>query len=170
MRLRVTVACLLVGSLAMAGCTISDEGTDQGLPDVTLADFRGDAAVDLAGLDGPMVINLWSSICKPCRDEMPILEEFHQAHGDVVEVVGIDYQDPQRSAAVELVRDTGVTYRLLADPLGELNSADPFPNVMGLPFLALVDEDGTVVHMEYGEVESLGELEDLVDEHLDLDL
>jgi len=170
MRPAVVLAGALVAVTALSGCTISDTTSDTRLPAVEVTEFSGDSTVDLASLEGPMVINLWASYCKPCREEMPVLQEFHEAHGDEVAVVGIDYQDPQRENAEELVRKTGVTYRLLADPLGELNSADPFPNLMGLPFLALVDEDGNVTHMEYGEIESVGELESLVDEHLGLDL
>lgn len=160
----------LVATTSLAGCSMSDAATAQQLPDVTLTEFSDDSRVELTSLQGPLVINLWASYCKPCRREMPVLQAFHEQHGDDVGVVGIDYQDPQKASARELVADTGVTYRLLADPLGELNSADPFPNLMGLPFLALVDDDGTVVFMEYGEVESVEELEGLVDEHLGLDL
>ena len=170
MRPAVVLAGALVAVTALSGCTSSDPTSDTRLPAVEVTEFSGDGTVDLEFLEGPMVINLWASYCKPCREEMPVLQEFHEEHGDEVEVVGIDYQDPQRKNAEELVRKTGVTYRLLADPLGELNSADPFPNLMGLPFLALVDEDGNVTHMEYGEIESVGELESLVDEHLGLDL
>jgi len=170
MRPAVVLAGALVAVTALSGCTRSDTTSDTRLPAVEVTEFSGDGTVDLASLEGPMVINLWASYCKPCREEMPVLEEFHEAHGDAVAVVGIDYQDPQRENAEELVRETGVTYRLLADPLGELNSADPFPNLMGLPFLALVDENGNVTHMEYGEIESVGELEGLIEEHLGLDL
>lgn len=170
MRPALVLAGALVAVTALSGCTRSDTTSATRLPAVEVTEFSGDGTVDLASLEGPMVINLWASYCKPCREEMPVLEEFHEAHGDAVAVVGIDYQDPQRENAEELVRETGVTYRLLADPLGELNSADPFPNLMGLPFLALVDEDGNVTHMEYGEIESVGELEGLVEEHLGLDL
>lgn len=170
MRPAVVIAGALVAVTALSGCTSSDTASGMRLPDVEVTEFSGDGTVDLASLEGPMVINLWASYCKPCREEMPVLQEFHETHADEVEVFGINYQDPQRDKAEELVRETGVTYRLLADPLGELNSADPFPNLMGLPFLALVDEDGNVTHMEYGEIESVGELERLVDEHLGLDL
>lgn len=169
MRLRAALGAL-VASTTLVGCSVSDAATDQRLPDVTVREFSADDEVELAAMRGPLVINLWASYCKPCRREMPVLQAFHERHGDDVEVVGIDYQDPQQDSARQLVEDTGVTYRLLADPLGDLNSADPFPNLMGLPFLALVDEDGTVVFMEYGEVESVEELEGLVDEHLGLDL
>ena len=47
-----------------------------------------------------------------------------------VEVVGIDFQETQPEKAVELVADTGVTYRLLVDRLGDLNGAEPLPNVL----------------------------------------
>ena len=171
MRFRAVATGATACALALGGCTPSDTANDpRQLPGITLSEFGGDARTDLSTMRGPLVVNLWASYCKPCREEMPILQEFHEAHGDEVAVVGIDYQDPQRENAQELVRETGVTYRLLADPLGDLNSADPFPNLMGLPFLALVDEDGDVVHMEYGEVDSLGKLEGLVSEHLDVDL
>lgn len=170
MSMRARVAAALVATTVLGGCAMSGPAAEQSLPDVAVEEFDGGAAVEVAALRGPMVINLWASYCKPCRQEMPVLQQFHEAHGDEVEVVGIDYQDPQKAAAQNLVDTTGVTYRLLADPLGELNSADPFPNMMGLPFLALVDEDGRVAYMEYGEIESVEELEGLVDEHLGLDL
>jgi len=164
-----TAALLTAATLVLTGCT-AVSGDEEPLPEVTVLEFGNTRPVDLSTLRGPLVINLWGSYCGPCRREMPILQDFHEQHGDEVEVVGIDYQDPLEDEARQLVEDTGVTYRLLSDVDGEVNSADPFPNIMGLPFIALVDEDGNVAHMEYGEVQSIGELESLVDEHLGVDL
>jgi thiol-disulfide isomerase/thioredoxin len=113
-----------------------------------------------------MVVNLWASTCGPCRHEMPILEDFHEQYGDRVQVIGIDYQDVQTEAAMELVRQTGATYPLLADPQSELSGAAPFPVLRGLPFLALVDAQGRVVHQEFTVVESRRQLVGLVDRHL----
>jgi thiol-disulfide isomerase/thioredoxin len=97
---------------------------------------------------------------------MPILEDFHEQYGDRVQVIGIDYQDVQTEAAMELVRQTGATYPLLADPQSELSGAAPFPVLRGLPFLALVDAQGRVVHQEFTVVESRQQLVGLVDRHL----
>ena len=97
-----------------------------------------------------MVVNLWASWCGPCRKEMPVLQAFHEQHGDRVPVLGIDYHDPQTAAALELAKDTGVTYPLLADPQGALERRDAVPRLAGLPFLALVDAEGRVVHREFG--------------------
>ena len=137
-----------------------------GLPAVTLPCFGGGPDVDLATVRGPVVVSLWASWCGPCRKEMPVLQGFHERHGDRVPVLGVDYQDSQPGAAMELVRDSGVTYPLLADPQAALDGATPFPRLSGLPFLALVDADGEVVHREFVIIESQQQLVDLVEEHL----
>ncbi len=139
---------------------------DGGLPAVTLPCFGGGPDVDLSRLRGPLVVNLWASTCGPCRQEMPVLQSFHEEYGDRVGVLGIDYQDVQTGAAMDLVRQTGVTYPLLADPQADLSGADPFPVLQGLPFLALVDEQGRVAHREYTILDSEQQLADLVDHHL----
>jgi thiol-disulfide isomerase/thioredoxin len=141
-----------------------------GLPTITLPCFGGGDDVDLSSLRGPMVINLWAVTCGPCRTEMPILQDFHEQHGDRVSVLGIDYQDSQTVGAMELVQDTGVTYPLLADTQSALDGAAPFPRLSGLPFLAFVDSEGRVVHREFVVIESEQQLLDLVDQHLGIDL
>lgn len=143
----------------------SGDPVDGGLPDVTLPCFGGGRDVDLAGLRGPLVVNLWGSWCGPCRKEMPVLQQFHERYADRVPVLGIDFVDPQTSSAMDLVRKAGVTYPLLADPQGDLQGNDPFPARMGLPLFAFVDEDGRV-ELAAGGVDSVDDLVALVDEHL----
>ena len=142
------------------------EHVEGGLPAVTLPCFGGGPDVDLSTLRGPMVVNLWASTCGPCRHEMPILQGFHEEYGDRVQVLGIDYQDVQTDAAMDLVRQTGATYPLLADPQSDLSGAAPFPVLRGLPFLALVDADGRVAHQEFTVIESRHQLVELVNRHL----
>ncbi|WP_203336542.1 TlpA family protein disulfide reductase [Nocardioides limicola] len=159
---------------AAAGVAECEPGTGApvagGLPPITLPCFGGGPDVDLSGLRGPLVVNLWASWCAPCRHEMPILQEFWERYGDQVGVLGIDYEDVQSVAAMQLVADTGVTYPLLADPQADLSGADPVPNLRGLPFLMLVDADGRVVHRDYVEIKEVAALVELVTEHLGVDL
>ncbi|MFC7496871.1 MULTISPECIES: TlpA family protein disulfide reductase [unclassified Nocardioides] len=143
---------------------------DGGLPAVTLPCLGGGPDVDLATLEGPMIVNLWQSFCEPCRREMPALQEFHERFGDEIAVVGIDSTDVQPLAALEFAQKTGVTYPLLADPNGDLNGVAPFPNIRGYPYLAIFDADGELVHQEYGGVATYDELVDLVEEHLEVTL
>jgi thiol-disulfide isomerase/thioredoxin len=141
-----------------------------GLPEVTLPCFGGGPEVELSSLRGPLVVNLWAVWCGPCRQEMPILQSFHEEYGDRVDVIGIDYEDPQTESAMQLVRETGVTYPLLADPQSDLSATPPFPPLQGMPYLALVDEEGVVTYQEFEIIESRQELVDLVDEHLGIAL
>jgi cytochrome c biogenesis protein CcmG/thiol:disulfide interchange protein DsbE len=165
---RSAVVGAATASLLLAGCTLTADR--EPLPDVTLVEFHGDQQVGLRSLEGPMLINFWATTCTTCREEMPLLEQFHQEHGDEVAVVGIDFQETQRGDAVQLVEDTGVTYRLLLDELGDLNGADPLPNFQALPLQVYVDEDGNVAYMGYDAFESVRQIEAAVNEHLGTDL
>ena len=145
------------------------ESVEGGLPAVTLPCFGGGPDVELSRLRGPLVVNVWASWCGPCREEMPVLQRFHQHYGERVPIVGIDYEDVQVEAAMDLVRETGVTYPLLADPQAALQGTAPFPGRMGLPLFAFVDSDGEV-EVVAGGVDSLPELTGMVEEHLGVSL
>lgn len=140
---------------------------DDGLPDATLPCLGGGPDVNASELRGPLVVNFWASWCAPCRRELPYYQEFHERYADQVAVIGIDYNDPQPLAALELAHDTGVTFPLLADPGTELAGELTIP---GLPAIAFIDSDGRLTQFMFQEIDSLGELEDLVAEHLGVTL
>lgn len=165
--MRLVFAVLLTAALA-SGCQTAVEGKK--LPDVTVTEFGGDQPVAVDSLEGPLVLNFWASSCAPCRDEMPVLQAFSEQYGDQVAVVGVDYQDPLTENAQELVARSGVNYRLLSDVDGDLNGADPLPNIQGLPLTVFVDENGRASFLDYGEIKSVDELVDAVQQHLDIDL
>lgn len=142
------------------------EQVEGGMPALTVPCLGGGRDVDLAALRGPLVVNIWQSFCQPCIKEMPALQEFHERYGDRVRVLGIDYQDTRPRAALELARRTGATYPSVADPGGEINGRDDFPVLRGVPYFVLVDEAGRIAHVEVGGVDELGEIEDMVEQHL----
>lgn len=158
----------LKSETAIEECAPGD-ATDGGLPDVVLPCLGGGPDVDLAGLQGPLIVNLWASWCNPCKKEMPALQDFYERYGDRVGVLGVDYQDVQPDAAIELASRLGVTYPLVADPGGELNAQDPLPVIRGVPWLILLGADGDV-ELVPGGVEDTAELVQLSNEHLGTDL
>ena len=143
--------------------------TDGGLPDLTLPCLGGGPDVDLTTLRGPMIVNLWASNCGPCVKEMPALQAFYEKYGDQVPLLGIDYQDYQPAAALDLAKKSGVTYPLLADPGGDLNARDPLPVIRGLPYLLFLDENGDI-DVVPGGVDSVDDIVELTGEHLGIDL
>ena len=164
-------ALALLLSLVLSGCTGGDDRPEvTTLPEVSLAGFDSATEVDLATLKGPMVVNLWASWCGPCQKELPVLAAFDQRYGDEVALLGINHLETRQAKAEELIADSGVTYELLADPEGLVSDSPPFPFIQGLPFLAFVDADGTVVHMEFAVIESVDELVDLSERYLGVSL
>jgi thiol-disulfide isomerase/thioredoxin len=132
------------------------------LPAVTL-DCLGGGALDLGRAPGtPTVVNLWASWCTPCREELPVIQEFADAAAGRVQVVGVISKDgvPQ---ADSFAGDAGVTFPGAFDGEGRLMAELGLP---GLPATYFLDADGALVHTETGPVDSLDELEGLVAEHL----
>lgn len=150
----------------IADCTPSTAdgpAAEDPLPKVTLPCLGGGPDIRLAKLRGPMVINLWAQWCGPCREELPIYEELHQKGKGKVKVLGIDYLDNQPAQALQLAKQTGVTYPLLADPEGSLRADF---HVRGLPGVVFVDAQGRVKGVQYAVMSSYAQLRGLVQDRL----
>jgi thiol-disulfide isomerase/thioredoxin len=77
----------------------------------------------LAALRGePVVINKWSSLCVPCREEFGVLQRAALARGREVAFIGIDSSDSHSSAGAFL-RTYPLSYPSYFDPSGELGEA-----------------------------------------------
>ena len=118
-----------------------------GLPDLTLDCLGGGESVRLAGLRGPLVVNLWAQWCEPCRSESTYLAAFATAQTKVA-VLGIDYSDPQTGLAIEFAKETGMTYAHLEDQENTLKG--PL-GVTGIPYTFLIDARGKIVARHPGQ-------------------
>lgn len=168
MRRRVIVGLVVATTLSLTGCSGSEEPsspTTRALPEITLESFTQDEPLDLSTVEGPAVLNFWASWCAPCRRELPIVEAFAEKNPDVA-VLGINFQDQQTEAAADLLAQSGADYPMYVDTLGELSGQEPFPNLRGLPYTALVDARGRLVFDEFIELESVDQLEGMVRKHL----
>ena len=143
--------------------TSSDaEPVPGGLPDITLECLGGDSSVRLAGLRGPMLINLWAQWCEPCRAEAADLVEFAKSQHTVA-VLGINYSDPQPALAIEFAQLMTMTYPQLAD----LESVTRGPlQVAGIPHTVLIDADGVIVARHPGVFTSTAEIRAWVEQGL----
>ncbi|WP_299055728.1 TlpA disulfide reductase family protein [uncultured Nocardioides sp.] len=136
------------------------------LPEVVPECFGGGRAVDLSTLRGPRVISVWAQWCEACATEVPVLQDFHDEHGERVPVLGIDYQDPQADRAMDFLAAAGATYPQLSDPAGDINALDPIPFLNKLPLLMVIDASGRVVDRRFVVIESVEQLEDIVSDVL----
>ncbi len=104
----------------------------------------------------PVLLNLWASWCDPCRDEMPDIDSAAGEHPNVF-FLGIAVDDT-REAARAFAETIGVMYPLGADDSGEVGDAYP---ILGLPVTFLIDGDGTIAVVAYGQL-SADRIEELL--------
>lgn len=144
-----------------------DDAPAARLPDIELDCLGSGTARSLADLPGPAVVNFWASNCGPCRKEMPVLQEFSERYGDRIRVIGVDYLETYPGAAIDLARQSGVTYPSLADPCGRLQKSDLV--VKGLPQFVFVAADGSV-QQAAGGIDSVERLVELVRDNTGIDV
>ena len=119
-------------------------------PDLVLEDLRArDSSIGIDDFRGrPLVVNFFASWCGPCRREMPALQSVYEDVDGKVAFLGIDNRDIRRDA-LDLVRETGVRYRLAFDPEGD--AARAF-GVLAMPTTVFVSAEGEMVDRVFGEM------------------
>ncbi len=104
---------------------------------------------DLIG-EKVVVISFWNIACKPCRKEMPKLQELYEELKDRgLEILAINTDGPSDIPGVKpLVRRKGYSYPVLLD--SEQQVVKLYNPRAILPYLALIDLDGKVVYTHLG--------------------
>jgi thiol-disulfide isomerase/thioredoxin len=133
----------------------------------TVLDCFGGGTLDLSRAPGvPTVVNLWASWCGPCREELPIVQQLADAAGDKVRVLGVASLDGVPQAA-SFAADAAITFPSAFDGDGEVMSAI---GVNTLPHTLFLGADGSVAYVQVGQVTTLAQFEQLVAEHLAVQL
>jgi thiol-disulfide isomerase/thioredoxin len=143
----------------IADCpTATASAATGGLPDVTLGCLGGGTTVRLAGLRGPMLVNLWAQWCYPCRAESAHLAAFAST-SKTVKVLGIDFADPQPELAIQFAQLTAMTYPHVTDPDGATRIG---LGISGIPASFLIDAKGAIVARHVGAFGSLESVQEWV--------
>lgn len=144
--------------------TLTADAVGGGLPDLVLQCLGSGRQVNLAALRGrPMVVNFWAQWCGPCRLEAPHLRAFHEAWGERVLVLGVDFADPDPALALEFAAYAGWTYPHVRDPLKQTSGPLRFT---GIPITLFVTADGRIVHRYVGAFSSTEQIAGLAERYL----
>ena len=118
-------------------------------PDFGLSNTQGEI-VRLSSLRGhPVVINLWASLCTPCRAEMPAIQkvyEQYQEKGLVVLGVNATNQDNPQNA-IQFAEEMGLTFPVLFDKDGNVSQRYL---LNALPTTFFIDGSGTIQEVVVG--------------------
>jgi cytochrome c biogenesis protein CcmG/thiol:disulfide interchange protein DsbE len=165
MRLRaswvvILAAALLVGLLAYG---VASRRADTSIDDAIAAGERVEAPtakLPVLGADGSgsladykgkvVVLNFWASWCKPCTEELPLLERTHRKIAPRnATVLGANYQDVSDSA-LQFVRRFKLSFPSLRDRDGEY--ADRFGS-RAFPETFVIDRRGRIAAQRRGPVD-----------------
>jgi thiol-disulfide isomerase/thioredoxin len=183
--MRKKLAALLCGLLTLVGCSSTPAPStssptysvadctsialatdasvgDAALPDADIECLSGEETINISHLRGPLVMPVWASWCEPCKNEMPILQQFYAAHHDKVAVLGVDLMDTS-SQGLGAATNWGVSFPSLEDPDGAYRG---HLGITAPPTTLFIDADGQVVYRHIGAVESLQQLSNFVEQYL----
>jgi cytochrome c biogenesis protein CcmG/thiol:disulfide interchange protein DsbE len=143
------VMAALVSLVALAACA-RGEGSGTAATTVAVgapapaytATTVAGAPVSLADLRGRVVLlNIWATWCKPCRQEMPALDTLQRRHGaSGLTVVGVSIDEPgARDRIAPFARELGASYTLWHDPADRVS---PTFLAVGVPASYLIDRTG----------------------------
>jgi thiol-disulfide isomerase/thioredoxin len=105
----------------------------------SLEDYRGEW----------LLVNFWSSWCKPCKTESPDLAAFQAEHAGKVTVVGVNLEDASDDAE-SFVADLGLTYPQLRAADSRALREDY--GMVARPENFLIDPEGKVALIQRGPV------------------
>ena len=120
------------------------------VPRIDLPDLRDPTRrFNVPGTESlPIVMNVFSSTCAPCVEELPIFERLARELSGEVRVVGIDHLD-RRAAGLALLNRTGVTFPVGFDETGRLSTDY---RLAGLPATFFIHADGTLADSVLGPI------------------
>jgi peroxiredoxin len=162
------IIALVAGALAVAvvaGFLGIRKGGPVTAPDFAVTDLDG-RAVRLSALRGRVVLlNVWTTWCAPCREEMPSLDRLNARMRDRAFTLLAVSQDEEGRRAVEpFVQQTKLSFPVYLDPGHQVG--DRY-EVWGYPETFVIDRNGIVVERvigprDWASAQSITQLEELI--------
>jgi peroxiredoxin len=121
-------------------------------PEFAMMDIEGKIR-NIKDWDGQIVLlNFWATWCPPCLEEIPgFIEVQRELDNRGFQIIGVavDNEEDVREFANEMA----MNYPILAGEMEAIELSQRYGNTVGgLPFSAIIDQNGTVTHTIMGEL------------------
>ena len=123
------------------------------LASVTVADAEGyDIAIGALHEGRPMVVNVWTSWCRYCVDEMADFQDLYDRYGDKVQFVMLNAASPSGEVADghDFVEEHGFTFPICYDLYGEFQTLF---GITAYPTTVIIAADGEVLAVSPGRID-----------------
>ncbi len=137
-----------IASIALAlGCgaapaprSLAPTATSPALPDLRYPLLDGGTWASAEARGKLVVLDVWATYCKPCKDAFPRLGRLAEARPDVV-VIGLSV-DEDDDVVRRYLREVPAAFSIARDR--DLSISRPPMNVAALPTLLVIDREGRV--------------------------
>lgn len=128
-----------------------------------LTDFVGKPPQEKSGAERPerkkvLVLNFYANWCKPCLEEMPLLQKLHEKYaGKGVQFLGVNFRnddenpDKVLAGTIDIMKKEKITYPILFDRFTTRNQLIYMGSKAILPTVAIFNADGVLVKKMQGE-------------------
>ena len=141
---------LLTATLLVLGCK-TPIGIGSEAPDFTAVSLASGKPVSFMEeyRGGVTLVNIWATWCVPCREEIPALDTLFRSlkdRGFRIAAVSIDTQDS--TVVRSFLDEFDVAFDVLHDPS---RTIEQIYQTTGVPESFLIDRDGKIVRIVYGD-------------------
>lgn len=138
----------ILGALVLLGGPAGNASGSRRLPPTVgspVKDFQLDtldgSTLRLSDLQGKsVVINFWATWCAPCKEEMPLLNQYAEKYAGQMTVLGVNFGETEEQIEGFLV-ETPVTFPILLDAT---NAVTDDYYVRSFPMTFFVDAEGVL--------------------------
>jgi peroxiredoxin len=145
---KIALGATALGVVAGVGLVALGNRGPKLAPDFAVTDLAGHA-VRLSALRGNVVVlNVWTTWCPPCRDEMPSMERLYtQLRGKGFQLLAVSQDEEGKRAVEPFVKELKLSFPVLVDPERQVGERY---GVWGYPETFVIDRNGYVVERVIG--------------------
>ena len=165
------ISILVITTLLISSCSSSTQESSLGFvpgcdqvklfeaadKSTSMPCLNGAVPINFHQLKGPMVINVWGSWCKGCKEEMPYFVDLYKTQAfesDQIQLLGINVEESSKVEAIEYIKKSGMSWPHLEDLDGSSKSIfGP-----GVPVTWFINEEGKNVGIKIGAYTSKDQL------------
>jgi len=179
------LSLLIVITLLLSGCSTGEKKLTAALGAIPSCDqidtskvtqktlkmqcLDGSSNINFHSIKGPILINVWASLCEGCKEEMPYFKDLYAnpvfKNGEI-KLLGIDVDEKNADSGPNFINSYGMRWPHLED----VDGRSKIVFGPGVPVTYFLDKRGEIVHKHIGAFLSKAQLYEAVEKYFEVKL
>lgn len=147
------VQAITVSEIVDSASSLWQQQKSQKVTKFSLTDTKGNVHTDESTKGKYLVVNFWATWCPPCLKEIPAFVEFYDNHADKVQILGLDYEQADKTAISEFTDTFMVNYPIVLFDDKNGPQFSNFGEIIGMPTTYIYNPKGELVDFHMGEID-----------------